>query len=122
AAKVPADAPCSFEIWLEPGLTSASGTLFTFYAPGNPRQFSLNQALSDLALRSNTRDGRYRTLTTRLYVENIFHRGKSLFVTVTSKGGHTSIYIDGALARTGPLFPLSSQDFNGELVVANFPR
>jgi hypothetical protein len=122
AANVPADAPCSFEIWFEPGLTSASGTLFAFYAPGNPRLFSLNQALSELALRSTIRDGLYRTLTTRLYVENIFHRGKPLFVTVTSKGGHTAVYIDGALVRTGPLFPLSSQDFNGELVIANLPR
>lgn len=122
AANAPADAPCSFEIWFEPGLTSASGTLFAFYAPGNPRLFSLNQAFSDLALRSYIRKGRYRTLTTRLYVENIFHRGTPLFVTVTSKEGHTSVYDDGALVRTGPLFPLSSQDFNGELVIANFPR
>jgi VanZ family protein len=122
AAKVLVDAPCSFEIWFEPGLTSASGTLFAFYAPGNPRLFSLNQSLSNLALRSNTREGPYRTLTTRVYVKDIFRRGKPLFVTVTSKGGQTSVYIDGALARTAPLFPLSSQDFNGELVIANFPR
>jgi len=122
APNVPADAPCSIEIWFEPGLTSASGTLFSFYTPGNPRVFSLNQALSDLALRSTVRNGPFRSQTTRLYVRNIFHRGKPVFVTVTSKGGHTSIYVDGALARTGPLFPLSSQDFSGKLIIANFPR
>jgi hypothetical protein len=122
AASVPADAPCSLEIWFEPALTAASGTLFAFYAPGNPRQFSLRQSISDLVLRSDTRDGRYRTLTTRLYVDDIFRRGKPLFVTVTAKGGQTSVYIDGALARTAPKFPLSSQDFDGELVVANFPK
>jgi VanZ family protein len=122
AANAPADAPCSLEIWFEPGLTAASGTLFTFYAPGNPRQFSLNQSITDLALRSDIRDGRYRTLTTRFYVDDIFRRGKPLFVTVTAKGGHTSVYIDGALARTAPKFPLSSQDFDGELVIANLPR
>ena len=122
AANVPADAPCSLEIWFEPGLTAASGTLFAFYAPGNPRQFSLNQSISDLALRSDIRNGRYRTLTTRLYVDDIFRRGKPLFVTVTAKGGETSVYIDGALARTAPKFPLSSQDFDGELVIADSPR
>ena len=104
AANVPADAPCSLEIWFEPGLTAASGTLFTFYAPGNPRQFSLDQSISDLALRSDIRDGRYRTLTTRLYVDDIFRQGKPLFVTVTSKGGQTSVYINGALAEQPPSF------------------
>ena len=123
AANVPADAPCSLEIWFEPGLTAASATLFSFYSPGSPHQFSLNQSITDLALRSDIRDGRYRTLTTKLfYVEDIFRRGKPLFVTVTSKGGQTSVYIDGALARTAPNFPLSSQDFDGELVIANSPR
>ncbi|MGA9056423.1 MAG: VanZ family protein [Terriglobia bacterium] len=123
AANAPADAPCSLEIWFEPDLTAASATLFAFYAPGNPRQFSLNQSITDLALGSDIREGRYRTLTTRLfYVEDIFRRGKPLFVTVTSKAGQTSVYIDGALARTAPKFPLSSQDFDGELVIANTPR
>jgi VanZ family protein len=121
AANVPADAPCSLEIWFEPGLTAASGTLFAFYAPGNPRQFSLHQSIADLALQSDIRNGRYRTLTTRLYVDDIFRQGKPLFVTVTSKGGQTSVYINGALARTAPKFPLSSQDFDGELVIGNLP-
>jgi VanZ family protein len=123
AANMPADAPCSLEIWFEPDLTAASATLLAFYAPQNPRQFSLNQSVTDLALQSDIRHGRYRTLTTRLlYVEDIFRRGKPLFVTVTAKGGQTSVYIDGALARTAPKFPLSSQDFDGELVIANRPK
>jgi hypothetical protein len=122
AAKVPADAPCSLEIWFEPGLTAYSGTLLTFYAPGSPRQFSLHQSISDLALQSDIRDGRFRTRTTRLYVDDIFRRGKPLFVTVTANGGQVSVYIDGALARTAPKFPLSSQDFGGELIVPNSPR
>jgi VanZ family protein len=122
AANASADAPCSLEIWFEPDLTAASGTLFAFYVPGNPRRFSLNQSISDLALRSDIRGGRYRTITTRLYyVVDIFRRGKPLFVTVTSKGGQTSVYIDGALARTAATFPLTSQDFDGELVIANRP-
>ena len=122
AANAPAGAPCSLEIWFEPALAAASGTLFAFYAPGSPRQFSLRQSISDLALQSDLRGGRYRTLTTRLYVDDIFRRGKPLFVTITAKGGQTAVYIDGALARRAPQFPLSSQDFEGELVIANLPR
>jgi VanZ family protein len=118
AANGPADAPCSLEIWFEPSDPAASGTLFTFYAPGNPRQFSLQQSLAGLALRSDIRGGRY---TPWFYVGDIFRRGKPLFITVTSNGGRTSEYIDGVLARTTPKFPLSRQDFDGELVIASSP-
>jgi hypothetical protein len=115
--------PCSIEVWLEPDFTADSGsTLLAFYAPGSPRQFSLHQSISDLALRSNLRDGRYRTRTAIFYVGDVFHQGKPLFITVTSKGGQTSVYIDGALAETAPKFPLSAKDLEGELVIANLPR
>ncbi len=118
AAKVPAGAPCSLEIWFEPSDTAASGTLFAFHARGNPRQFSLQQSLAGLALRSDIRGGRY---TPWFYIGDIFRRGKPLFITFASNGGRTSVYIDGALARTTPKFPLSSQDFDGELVIASSP-
>jgi len=116
------NASCSVELWLEPGFTAGGGTLLAFYAPGSPRQFSLQQSISDLALRIDIRDGRYRTRTTRFYVGDIFRRGKPLFITVASNGGRTSVYIDGDLVETAPEFPLSEKDFEGELVIANWPR
>jgi VanZ family protein len=122
ATNMPADAPCSLEIWFVPDLTEGGGTLFAFYAPESPRQFSLNQSITDLELQSDLRRGRFRNQTTRLYVEEVFRRGKPLFVTVTSKGRQASVYIDGALARTARRFPLSSRDFDGELVIGTLPR
>src|SRR5208282_5892557 len=112
AAKVPARAPCSFEIWLEPDLTMTSGTLFAFFDPGSHRQFSVHQSLADFVVQTDVPDGRNRTPATRLYFGDIFRGGKTVFITVTSKGGHESVYIDGALARTvAPKFPLFAQDF-----------
>jgi len=122
AANVPADAPCSLEIWLEPDRTAGGGTLFAFYAPENPRQFSLQQSIADLLLASELRKGRYRTVITKLYFGGIFRRGKPLFVTVTSKGERMSVYIDGALVGSTPEFPLSSQDFDGKLVIGTLPK
>ena len=46
-----------------------------------------------LALRSDIRNGRYRTLTTRLYVDDIFRR-KAVVRNGYAKGGETSVYID----------------------------
>jgi len=122
AANMPADAPCSLEIWFVPDLTEGGGTLFAIYAPENPRQFSLHQSITDLKLQIDLRHGRFRTQTTGFYVGDIFRRGKPLFVTVTSKGGQTLVYIDGALVETARKFPLSSRDFDGELVIGTLPR
>ena len=120
---LPANAPCSLEIRFEPERTALSGILFTFYAPAKPRQFTLSQSVTDLLVQTDIRDGRYGSPTHRgIYVSDIFRQGKPLFVTVTSKGGQTSVYIDGLLARTASNFPLSSRDFEGELVVGNTPE
>ena len=136
AANAPAGAPCSLEIWFEPAYTAASSTLLAFYAPGNPWLFSLRQSTTFLGLRRDLRTWGFRALSIRLYVADIFRRGKPVFVSVTAKGGLTSVYVDGALVRTAPPsvyvdsalvrtapeFPLSSRDFDGELVIASLPR
>jgi hypothetical protein len=114
-------APCSMEIWLEPAFTAGSGTLLAFYAPGSLRRFSLDQSISDFALRIDVRDGRFRTRTARRYAGKVFRRGKPLFITVTSNGRRTLVYLDGVLAETAPNFPLSWNDFDGELVIATSP-
>jgi VanZ family protein len=119
---MPADAPCSLEIWIEPDRTAGGGTLFAIYAPESPWQFSLHQSITDLELQTDLRHGRLRTQTTRLYVGDIFRRGKPLFVTVTSKGRQTLVYIDGALAQTAQKFPLHARDSDGVLVIGTLPR
>jgi VanZ family protein len=118
---VPGDAPCSFEIWVEPEVTPASETIFAFYAPGSSRQFWLRQSLTDIALQTEIRDEQNRTRIVRFYTPKVFRQGKRMFITGTSDGQQTSVYIDGVLARTSRKFFLSSRDFNGELIVANGP-
>jgi hypothetical protein len=81
----------------------------------------LEQSISDLAVRSDIPTGRYRTRMTRFYVPRIFRRGKAVFITITSNWERMAVYVNGALARTFPNFPLSNQDFDGELVMATSP-
>jgi VanZ family protein len=120
-ARAQVDQPCSLEIWFEPDLTWDYGTLFAFYTPGSPRRFSLEQSLTDLVLRTDNPHGHYRTRTAALYVHNVFRQGKPVFVTVTSNRKQVSVYIDGELAGTTSKLPLSSMDFDGELVISNAP-
>lgn len=114
-------ASCSLEIWLQPGLTYDTNTFLAFYAPQNPRQFSLHQSNADFELRSNFRNQRQRIQTSRLYVDGVFQQGKPVFMTVTSGAGKTAVYIDGTLVKASRDFLLSSGDCTGQLVVGDSP-
>jgi hypothetical protein len=116
---VPADSPCSLDIWLVPAITNAAATLIAFSNPTSSRRFSMEQSLSDLVLRSDFKAGRFHTQSTRIYVHEIFRGGNPSFLTITSNGGRASVYLNGVLSSTGLECPLSSGDFDGELVVSN---
>lgn len=85
--------PCSIEIWLVPDFTASSGgTLLAFYAPRSPRHFSLQQSITDLDVRIDIREGRYRTRIARFYVADIFRRGSRCSLrSRQTEGGHRSI-------------------------------
>jgi len=120
-ANDPADGPCSLEIWFQPARTWVSKTLLSFYAPESRRQFSLLQSTTDLRLQSDILEDNYQTLSSILDVADVFDKDKLAFVTVTSKVGETSVYLNGAPVRTAADFQISAQDFAGELVIGNSP-
>ncbi len=115
------NSPCSIELWVEPSATDDSGTLLSFYEPGRARLFSLQQSISDLAVRSDIHVAGARNRIVRFYVGDIFRRGKGTFITITSGQGKTLAYINGSLAEAAPGFPLAAKDLEGELIIANWP-
>ena len=117
-------APCSLEIYVESYLPWNTSTLLAFYNPRTHQQFSLHQSLTNLELRSGRRatsDKINRVGVAHLYVDNVFRPRKLIFLTITSNGSQTRVYINGALAAEASPFPLSADDFNGKLVIANSP-
>jgi VanZ family protein len=77
--------------------------------------------MTDLSLQSEVLEEHYQTLTTRLDMADVFRQGRLAFVTLTSTGGQTSVYLNGAPIKKAANFPISIQDFAGELVVGNSP-
>jgi VanZ family protein len=117
-------APCSLEMWVQSYLPWDTSTLLAFYDPETHKQFSLHQSLTNLELRSNrraTRDKTNRVGVVHLYVDSVFRQGQQRFITLTSDGNQTEVYIDGGLAAVTSQFPLSTADLTGELIVANSP-
>jgi VanZ family protein len=117
-------APCSLEMWVQSYFPWDTSTLLAFYDPGTHKQFSLHQSLTDLELRSSRRatsDKTNRVGVVHLYVGNLFRQRKLVFITITSNGSQTRVYIDGALAVEASQFPLSAGDLSGKLIIANSP-
>jgi len=111
---------CSLEIWLEPASAWNAGTVLAFYRPLNSGQFSLQQNHTDLALQRNIGDPHHQDQLARMFVDDVF-RKRQLFITVTSDGLNTAVYIDGRLATRSLRFGLSIKDLSGKLIIANSP-
>lgn len=111
------ESSCSLEIWLQPGLASASGTILTFYVPENPLQFSVQQYRALLILKREIADNQHQTQV--IGIADLFRQAKPVFITVTSRE-QTSIYVDGNLAKAFPLFRMGD-DCTGQLVIGTSP-
>jgi len=111
---------CSLEIWLEPAFIWNTGTLIAFYSPLATRQFSLHQSYADLELQLGTGDLHHRNQLAGMFVDGVFRR-RQVFITITSNGQGTAVYIDGQLATRSLQFGLSINDLAGQLIGANSP-
>jgi len=114
-------APCSLEIWLEPGLTYDTNTFLAFYTPQNPLRFSMHQSNQDLSVETVWRIGPNQTAASRVYVDGIFRKGKPVFVTIASGKQGTDFYVDGRRVQKSRQFHLSAANFTGRLILANSP-
>jgi len=110
---------CSLEIWLEPARTWNTSTVLAFYRSLNPGQFSLQQSHADLLLQRDIGDDGYHSKPARIYVDDVLR--KEVFITVTSSGRDTAVYIDGRLITRSLRFGLSMNDLAGQLIGANSP-
>ena len=108
------EASSSLEMWFEPALTNDSNTMLVFSTPQHPMQLSLHQRFSNLIIVHSVRSGRQGT--EMIGIDDIFHRGKPVFVTVTSGAEGTETYVNGVFARRFPHFRLAD-DFTGQLEI-----
>jgi hypothetical protein len=114
-------APCSLEIWAQPGLTEDTNTLLGFYSSENLVSFSMHQSIKDLVFQRGYRDRQQRLRVVKINIDDVFRQDRQAFITITSSTQGTAIYIDGVLVKTSTHLGLSSRDFAGQLVVANSP-
>ncbi len=115
------DGPCSLEIWVQPREIDSWGTILAFYSPEHHAGLALRQSWDDIVLLLKRSDQELHGRTLRIYLGNVFHREKPVLVTISSGGGGTAIYTDGALANMSSHFRIASGDLTGQLIIGNSP-
>ena len=111
---------CSLEIWLLPERVTGESSILAMDGSVDVRKpFLLRQYTTSLAIQRYSVDeqgiGRHRGFK----IDNVFHEGKSIFVTITSSKHKTSVYLNGALAATSSGVGMISSALTGRLVIAN---
>jgi VanZ family protein len=118
SAAAPDQASCSLEFWAQPALANASRTILTFYGPENPLQLSVHQYHAIVILkRENQDDPRHTQI---IGVADVLQPTRPAFITAASGPQKTSIYVNGSLAKSFPLFRMGN-DCAGKLVVGTSP-
>lgn len=109
---------CTIELWLQPRLRNASGTVLGFYGHDGLTGISLHQSLTDLRLDSRQSAGR----PVRLYINDIFLPQRLVFVTIVAEPQTVSVYRDAWLVRSFPNAPVPRDACSGRFVVGDSPE
>jgi len=108
------------EIWVQPSAMGDSGTILSFYPPeGRATSFALRKSGGGLALLRNNLGEKRSARVATIYTDHVFGYGKPVFLTITSGGRGTSIYLNGTLARMSRDFRFSNEDLAGQLIIGN---
>ena len=80
---------CSIEAWLVPDRTNDTGTILAFYDAHTGSLLAIRQQLTDLVLDKERLESILPKSAQKVYVDELFHAKKPIFLTIASGGeGH----------------------------------
>jgi hypothetical protein len=109
----------SIEIWLQPRRIWDSGTFLAFYDSTTQRTLSFRQSQTHFLLQQQCPEDRGHR--TKLYIDNIFRRFRSHFLTITGGPQGIEIYDNGVLVKSSSRFRLSAANFCCQVVIGDSP-
>ena len=112
---------CTIEIWAQPRTNQDSATLLAFYVPENPYHLRLRQSLTDLRIQAEIPSGPHNAATRSFYVPEVFRRGRPVFITITSGGHGTKVYLAGRFAGMDSELRIPKSAFTGQILLGDSP-
>jgi hypothetical protein len=115
------DGSCSIAIWLEPDAAFDTSVILDFYSPEDPWRFRIQQEDDSLRVLRDVSDEGGKVRTPEVNVQHAFRGGVSVLIAVSATPESTSVYLNGALAKTSATLGLTSRDLRGEMIIGNSP-
>lgn len=110
----------SVELAIRASQVKAERHILTFYLPGNEHLLSIRQFRGSLIVGEVGRKEENNPASRPLIVD-VFRPSTEIFLTVTGRGGLTSILVDGTLRQTSEALELSRWPLAGQLILADSP-
>lgn len=110
------EGPCTLEIWLAPAEEWKSGTFLALYDHATSQQLTFRQNYVDLVVQR--RIGTRGNDATDLVLGEVFRR-PNFFLTLTSDGRSTVVYVDGHLVLKAADFAISASEFSRTVILAS---
>jgi hypothetical protein len=108
---------CSIELYLEPFSNFGSNSILTFYTPEAPQGLRIFEWRRSILLIYKDIGSLHREID----VENVFHAGRPVLITITSGPPGTFVYLNGKLAQASHRLRLSLSDLSGEMILGTSP-
>jgi VanZ family protein len=120
---LPTDASkgCTLELWVEPGLSSGSSTLLSFYNPQSSTRVQLQQNSDSLGVIHAPGPPYNRLNQHSVFLDHVLKAGQKILVTLAYANGALDVYLDGSLRKSTRTLEKPCADFSGTLIVGNAP-
>lgn len=110
-------AECSIELYLEPYSNFGSNSILTFYGVEARQELQISRWSRSILLIYKDIGSVHREID----VDDAFHAGTPVLITITSGFRGTLVYLDGKLAGTSHVLSLSPADLSGQMILGASP-
>lgn len=114
--------PCSVEVVLAPATVWDKRTILSVYSANHTVPFFLGQSDRALVIEGESRDVKAQGARRELEIPGVFRPHRIAFISVTSDGVNTAVYLNGEPVFESRTLGFSRKDLTGELIIANSPK
>lgn len=112
----------TLELLLCPSRVSGSGTILAFFSPSRAGQLLVRQYHDGLLVTHDARIDRDPSRTIKFDVDQVFHVGRLVQLTISAGSDGTIVYVDGYVAERIPTFKIHRDELTGQIVLGTSPR
>lgn len=111
----------TLELLLRPAGTRSDHTILAFYTSTQPKQFLVRQWRDGLLVAHDAAVESDKSRTIKFDVNQVFHPGRLVLVTISSGGNGTKVYLDGQTVQSIPSFRITRGELSGQIVLGTSP-